>query len=53
MRFYLGQHAFYCGIDLHARVMYVCVMEQSGKILLHKNLPAEPDVFLRAIAPVP
>ena len=51
MRFYTGQHAFYCGIDLHARVMYLCVMDQGGKILLHKNLPAEADVFLKAIAP--
>ena len=51
MRFYTGQHAFYCGIDLHARVMYLCVMDQGGKILLHKNLPADPDAFLKAIAP--
>ena len=51
MRFYTGQHAFYCGIDLHARVMYLCVMDQGGEILLHKNLPADPDAFLKAIAP--
>ena len=50
MRFYTGQHAFYCGIDLHARVMYLFVMDQGGEILLHKNLPADPDVFLKAIA---
>src|SRR3972149_7850164 len=51
MRFYTGQHAFYCGIDLHARVMSPRVMDEGGKILLHKNLPAEPDAFLKAIAP--
>jgi hypothetical protein len=30
MRFYTSQHQFYCGIDLHARTMYICIMEQSG-----------------------
>jgi hypothetical protein len=24
MRFDTNQHPFYCGIDLHARSMYVC-----------------------------
>ena len=26
MRFYTQQHPFYCGIDLHARTMYVCIL---------------------------
>jgi hypothetical protein len=26
MRFYTGQHQYYCGIDLHARTMYVCIL---------------------------
>jgi transposase len=51
MRFYTAQHQFYCGIDLHARSIYICVMDQAGTLLLHKNLPANPDVFLKAIAP--
>ena len=51
MRFYTRQHQFYFGIDLHARAMYLCVMDQSGKILLHRNYRAGPDAFLRAIAP--
>jgi hypothetical protein len=25
MRFYNQQHRFYCGVDLHARTMYLCV----------------------------
>ncbi len=25
MRFYTQQHGYYCGIDLHARTMYVCI----------------------------
>jgi transposase len=42
---------FYCGIDLHARTMYVVVLDRGGDVRLHKNLPARPDVFLAAIAP--
>lgn len=30
MRFYTSQHGFYCGVDLHARTMYVCVLDQAG-----------------------
>jgi hypothetical protein len=34
MRFYTKQHLFYCGVDLHTRSMYICVLDQSGQILL-------------------
>ncbi len=27
MRFYTGQHRHYCGIDLHTRTMYVCILD--------------------------
>ena len=51
MRFYTKQHPFYCGIDLHARSMYVCILSQDGAIVLHRNMPAGPEPFLKAIAP--
>jgi transposase len=51
MRFYTNQHPFYCGIDLHARRMYVCLMNHDGEILLHRNMKAAPEPFLKAIAP--
>jgi transposase len=51
MRFYTQQHKFYCGIDLHARSMYVCVLSQAGEILLHRNMNAAPEPFLQAVAP--
>jgi transposase len=50
MRFYTKQHKFYCGIDLHARTMYVCVLNQEGEILLHRDMKAAPGPFLKAIA---
>ncbi len=51
MRFYNQQHRFYCGIDLHARSMYLCILDQAGAICFHQNLPAQPDAFRQAIAP--
>ena len=51
MRFYTKQHPFYCGIDLHARTMYVCILSQDGEIVLHRNMPARPDALFKAIAP--
>src|SRR3989454_8253216 len=51
MRFSTQQHKFYCGIDLHARTMYLCILNQAGEILVHRNMPAGPDPFLKAIAP--
>jgi len=51
MRFYTNQHKFYCGIDLHARSMYLCILDQEGKTMLHRNCRATPDDFLRAVQP--
>ena len=52
MRFYTGQHQYYCGIDLHARTMYLCILKhEGGEVVLHRNLRCEPDTFLQTIAP--
>src|SRR5262245_5187507 len=51
MRFYTKPHKFYCGIDLHARTMYLCILSQEGEVLLHRNMTAAPEPFLKAIAP--
>jgi len=51
MRFYTKQHPFYCGIDLHTRAMYVCIIDQSGDIVLHRNMKTQPETFLKALAP--
>src|SRR2546427_8599264 len=51
MRFYTKQHQFYCGIDLHARTMYLCILNRDGEILVHRNMSAGPEPFLKAIAP--
>jgi transposase len=51
MRFYTRQHKWYCGIDLHARTMYVCILNQDGEIVVHRNMPTSPEALLRTIAP--
>ena len=52
MKFYKQQHEFYCGIDLHANSMHVCVVDAAGKKHLHKNFPTKkPERFLIALQP--
>jgi transposase len=51
MRFYKQPHAAYCGVDLHARTMYLHILDDRGCTRFDKNLPARPDAFLDAIAP--
>jgi transposase len=51
MRFSTHQHQFYGGLDLHAHSLDVCVLGHDGNILLHRNMQAAPDPFLKAVAP--
>lgn len=51
MRYYTGQHQYYCGVDLHARTMYVCIVNQADEILDHKEIPTKAEVFLENLAP--
>ena len=38
MKYYTSTTEYNCGIDLHARQMYVCVMDRTGKKLVHTNI---------------
>ena len=49
MRFYNGQHQYYCGVDLHTKRMYLCILDDEGNKLLHRNVRAKPHEFLSAI----
>ncbi len=51
MRFYRRQHGFYCGVDLHARTMHVCVVDAEGQTREHVNLPCDAGRFLQLIGP--
>lgn len=49
MSFYDGQHRFYCGVDLHIKRMYLCILDQDGSKRQHWNVQAKPHVFLSAV----
>jgi len=51
MRFYTKPHRHSCGIDLHARSMYVCILDQGGTVVVHRNMSTSPEAFLRVVAP--
>ena len=38
MRFYNRQHRHYCGIDLHVKTMYMCILDATGQTLVHRNV---------------
>lgn len=51
MRFYNNSHRYYCGIDLHTKMMYVCILNNEGEICVHQNISTQPHMFLKLIAP--
>ena len=51
MKFYNKQHEYYCGIDLHAKSMYVCIQDKNGEVLVHRNIRTCPEYFLKIIKP--
>lgn len=52
MKYYSSTTEYNCGIDLHARQMYVCLMDRQGKILVHTNVRNNDfKFFLKLIAP--
>jgi transposase len=52
MKYYTSTTQFNCGIDLHARQMYICLMDQSGKKLVHTNIKHNDfSFFLKLVEP--
>jgi len=51
MKFYTNSHKHYCGIDLHTKMMYVCILDSDSNILIHKNISTNEKAFLKLIAP--
>jgi len=51
MNFYNNMHPYYCGIDLHARSLYVCIIDQEGKTCVHKEIPANPEKLHQLLNP--
>jgi transposase len=52
MKYYKTTTEFNCGIDLHTKQMYICIMDREGNILVHKNIRGNDfSFFLKLVAP--
>jgi len=51
MKFYTKQHQYYCGIDLHTKNMFVCILDSGGNTRVHQNIRTDPGALLRLLAP--
>jgi transposase len=51
MNFYNNTHPYYCGIDLHARILYVCILDQEGNTCVHKEISADPEKLKQILEP--
>jgi len=43
MRYDTEQHQYYCGVDWHARTLYLCIVNQVDEMLVHREIPAKAD----------
>lgn len=52
MKYYKTTTEFNCGIDLHSREMYACLVDREGNKLVHTNIKDNDfNFFLKKIAP--
>ncbi|MBT5825462.1 MAG: IS110 family transposase [Gammaproteobacteria bacterium] len=51
MNFYNNTHPYYCGIDLHARLLYVCIIDNDGTTLVHKEISADKGKLFTILEP--
>ena len=51
MKFYTTLHKYYCGIDLHARILYVCIVDDQNNKLVHQKIGADKQALLDLIKP--
>lgn len=51
MRYYNKSHKYTCGIDLHKDNLYMCIQDETSKILVHRRLENVEEEFLRVIKP--
>jgi transposase len=51
MQFYTERHRHTCGVDLHGRNLYLCVLDPDREIVLHRRIDCDEEKLLRALAP--
>lgn len=51
MKFYTTLHNYYCRIDLHAKILYVYILDQQRNKLVHQKIGADLLALLRLLEP--
>ena len=51
MQYYTERHRHTCGVDLHERNLYLCVLDQDREIVLHRRIDCDEQKVMRALAP--
>ncbi len=51
MQYYTERHRHTCGVDLHGRNLYLCVLDADREIVLHRRVDCDEGKLLRALAP--
>lgn len=51
MQYYTERHRHTCGVDLHGRNLYLCVVDDDRQIMLHRRVDCDEKKLLRALAP--
>ena len=50
--YYQTTTEYSCGVDLHSRQMYICVMDKNGQVLVHRNVRGNDfSYFLKLVEP--
>ena len=42
---------FYAGVDLHARALFLVILDRDGHVVFARSRPANPEAFLHAVTP--
>ena len=48
MKFYTKQHKYYCGIDLHTKKMYVCILDAKAKYAFTRTSELTRNLFSKS-----
>ncbi len=51
MQYYINKHRHTCGVDLHGRNLYLCMLDPDRKVLLHRRVPCDTERLLTELKP--
>ena len=51
MEYYTERHRHTCGVDLHGRNLYLCVLDPDREIVLHRRVDCDEEKLLRLLEP--